>query len=92
MVCHKDLDKVVEYDPAGKEIWSVAVPVPWSAVRLKNGNTLVSSGSTQVVREFDAKGKVVWEFSQPDIQVPTNCQRLPNNSDLCVTTTRACTR
>ena len=66
------MDKVVEYDAAGKEIWSVAVPVPWSAVRLKSGNTLVSSGSTQVVREFDPKGTVVWEFSQkdvPDIQL-----------------------
>jgi hypothetical protein len=67
LVCHKDLDKVVEYDATGKEIWSVAVPVPWSGVRLKSGNTLVSSGSTQVVREFDAKGNVVWEFSQKDV-------------------------
>ena len=67
LVPHKDLDKVVEYDAAGKQIWTVDVPVPWSAVRLKSGNTLVSSGSTQVIREFDAKGKIVWEFSQKDI-------------------------
>jgi outer membrane protein assembly factor BamB len=67
LVPHKDLDKVVEYDKSGKEIWSVAVPVPWSAVRLKNGNTLVSSGSTQVIREFNPKGEVVWEFSQKDV-------------------------
>jgi Mala s 1-like protein len=72
LVCHKDMDKIVEYDAAGKEIWSVAVPVPWSAVRLKSGNTLVASGSTQVVREFNPSGDVVWEFSQkdvPDIQL-----------------------
>jgi len=67
LVPHKDLDKVVEYDRTGKQIWTVDVPVPWSAVRLKNGNTLVSSGSTQTIREFDAKGKVVWEFSQKDV-------------------------
>jgi hypothetical protein len=67
LVPHKDMDKVVEYDATGKEIWSVAVPVPWSAVRLKSGNTLVSSGSTQVVREFNPKGEVVWEFSQKDV-------------------------
>jgi len=67
LVSHKDMDKVIEYDTTGKEIWSVAVPVPWSAVRLKNGNTLVSSGSAQVVREFNAKGEVVWQFSQKDV-------------------------
>jgi hypothetical protein len=67
LVPHKDLDKVVEYDATGKEIWSVAVPVPWSAIRLKSGNTLVSSGSTQHIREFNPKGEVVWEFSQKDV-------------------------
>jgi hypothetical protein len=67
LVPHKDLDKVVEYDANGKPIWSINVPVPWSAVRLKNGNTLVSSGSTQVVREFNTHGEVVWEFSQKDV-------------------------
>jgi hypothetical protein len=67
LVPHKDMDKVVEYDKTGKEIWSVNVPVPWSAIRLKNGNTLVSSGSTQVIREFNPKGEVVWEFTQKDV-------------------------
>jgi len=37
------INKVSEYDMDGKEIWSLAVPSPWAAVRLKNGNTLVSS-------------------------------------------------
>jgi hypothetical protein len=67
LVPHKDLDKVVEYDKTGKELWSVDVPVPWSAIRLKNGNTLVSSGSTQVIREFNPAKQVVWEFSQKDV-------------------------
>jgi hypothetical protein len=67
LVPHKDMDKVVEYDATGKPIWSVNVPVPWSAVRLKNGNTLVSSGSTQVIREFNPKGEVVWQFTQQDV-------------------------
>ena len=67
LVPHKDLDRVLEYDATGKEIWSVAVPVPWSAIRLKSGNTLVSSGSTQFIREFNPKGEVVWEFSQKDV-------------------------
>ena len=67
LVPHKDMDKVVEYDATGKQIWTVDVPVPWSAVRLKSGNTLVSSGSTQVIREFNPKGEVVWQLSQKDV-------------------------
>jgi hypothetical protein len=42
LVAHMDLGKVVEYDKDGKELWSVAAPSAWAAVRLKNGNTLIS--------------------------------------------------
>lgn len=66
LVAHMDHDKVVEYDSNGTEIWSAAIPSPWSAVRLKNGNTLVSSNKG-FVREFDKSGATVWEFSQPDV-------------------------
>src|SRR5262249_21196618 len=37
------MDKVVEYDADWNEIWSYAVPTPWSAVRLQNGHTLIVS-------------------------------------------------
>jgi len=67
LVPHKDMDKVVEYDHTGREIWSIAVQCPWDAVRLKTGNTLVSSGSTQVIREFNPKGEIVWQFTQKDV-------------------------
>ena len=65
LAAHHDQDKVVEYDADGHEIWSVAVPVPWAAVRLDNGNTLISSHNS-FVREVDPQGKTVWEFSQAD--------------------------
>jgi len=55
----------VEYDAAGREIWSVAVPVPWDAVRLRNGNTLISSHNA-FVREVNSRGETVWEFNQQD--------------------------
>jgi PQQ-like domain len=66
LAAHHDQDKVVEYDATGKEIWSVAVPVPWDAVRLANGNTLVSSHNS-FVREVNPQGETVWEFSQQDV-------------------------
>jgi hypothetical protein len=66
LVAHHDQDKVVEYDANGKEIWSVAVPIPWDAVRLDNGNTLIASHNS-FVREVNPKGETVWEFNQKDV-------------------------
>jgi hypothetical protein len=65
LVAHHDQDKVVEYDANGKAIWSVAAKIPWDAVRLKNGNTLISSHDCYV-REVNPKGETVWEFTQKD--------------------------
>ena len=66
LAAHLDAHKVVEYDQTGKEIWSYATPAPWCAVRLKNGNTLISSYPNFVV-EVNKAGKVVWQFSGQDI-------------------------
>jgi hypothetical protein len=66
LAAHMDNNKVAEYDLDGKEIWSLAVPSPWAAVRLKNGNTLLTS-NRGFVREVNPKGETVWEFTQKDI-------------------------
>ena len=71
LAAHHDQNKVVEYDANGKEIWSVNVDIPWDAVRLDNGNTLIASHDS-FVREVNPKGETVWEFNQkdcPDIQL-----------------------
>jgi hypothetical protein len=67
LVPHMDLGKVVEYDPAGKEIWSVAAPSAWAAVRLKNGNTLISGNQHGYVRELNRQGEAVWEINKNDL-------------------------
>ena len=66
LAAHLDDDKVVEYDQKGKAIWSFATKGPWSAVRLKNGNTLITSYHHTVL-EVSPAGNVVWEFSDKDI-------------------------
>jgi hypothetical protein len=86
LVAHHDQEKVVEYDTNGKEIWSVAAHIPWDAVRLHNGNTLISSHDAYV-REVNPKGKTVWEFTQkdaPDIALWTlpEASRLENGNTL----------
>ena len=55
----------MEYDANFKEIWSYAVQYPWDAVRLKNGNTLITEGDHSVL-EVNKQGQIVWQFSQED--------------------------
>ncbi len=64
LVAHMDLGKVVEYDRHGKEIWSVEAPSAWAAVRLDNGNTLISGNQRGYVREVNPKGETVWEIQK----------------------------
>ncbi len=88
LAAHMDNGKVAEYDADGKQIWSAPVPSPWSAVRLNNGNTLVTSNHG-FAREINPQGETVWEFSQkdaPDIKlfVIQGAERLANgNTVLC---------
>ena len=58
--------KVVEYDLEGKQLWSVDASSAWSAIRLKNGNTLISGDSEGYTREVNMKGETVWEFTRAD--------------------------
>jgi len=58
--------KVVEFDLEGKEVWSVDAPSAWSAIRLHNGNTLISGDGKGYTREVNPKGETVWEFTRAD--------------------------
>ena len=86
LVAHMDMKRVSEYDSHGKEVAFFAVDSPWSAVRLKNGNTLIATNK-KLVQELDPRGRVVWEVKPEDVpdykisgfQVAT---RLPNGNTL----------
>jgi len=67
LVAHMDLGKVVEYAPDGKVLWSVDAPSAWAAVRLANGNTLISGNANGYVREVDPRGETVWEIDKQDL-------------------------
>jgi len=67
LVGHLSEGKVVEYDLDGKEVWSCKAEHAWSAIRLKNGNTLISGDASQYVREVNANGERVWELTQADV-------------------------
>jgi len=61
------MKQVVEYDKDFKEIWRYAINTPWAAIRLRNGNTLITDERDRLVREVSPRGETVWEFSQADL-------------------------
>jgi hypothetical protein len=90
LVPHMSLNKVVEYDGRDwKPIWSCEAKSCWAAVRLTNGNTLISGNQQGYVREVNPKGETVWEINKNDLPgIPLHtvqeCGRLANgNTVIC---------
>jgi HEAT repeat protein len=63
LIPHNAENKVVEYDSRGKAVWEVSIEQPVAAVRLPNGNTLVTTMTpARGVVEFDRNGQEVWTY------------------------------
>ena len=62
-----EMDKVVEYDKDFKEIWSYDVRSPWAAIRLQNGNTLITDEHDVSTIEVTPDKKIAWQISPADI-------------------------
>jgi hypothetical protein len=62
-----EMNRVVEYDKDFNEIWSYDVPTPWAAIRLKNGNTLITDEHDVTTFEVTPDKKIVWQISPADI-------------------------
>ncbi len=84
------MDRVVEYDRNFHEVWSYGIRSPWAAVRLHNGNTLITDEKDRLLREVSPKGDTVWEFRLSELPPgivftgSQTCARLANgNTVLC---------
>lgn len=84
------MNKVVEYDKNFNEIWSYSIRSPWAAIRLQNGNTLITDEQDALTREVNPKGETVWEFKLSELPAEwhftgsQSCVRLANgNTILC---------
>jgi hypothetical protein len=67
IVPERDNNRVVEYDAAGNIAWQAGFSKPVAAVRLPNGNTLVTSfeplpGKLSRAVELDRSGSEVWSY------------------------------
>jgi len=65
-------DKVVrEYDAQGKVVREIKLPKGCDAhgiYRLKNGNTLISTGDGHKIIEVDKNDKIVWQINENDLK------------------------
>lgn len=85
LVCAENPGTVTEYNLAGDIVWEYEIGTRvYGAIRLKNGNTLIGSGSGNSILEVSPDKKVVWEIKNkiPDTSIElhwTAClKELPN--------------
>ena len=72
LVCSENPGVVTEYDLKGKVVWDYLIKTRvYGAIRLKNGNTLIGSGSGNSIVEVNPKKEVVWEVAKkvPDTDI-----------------------
>jgi len=88
LVCHSQANVVREYKPDGTTAWEKPTKgLAFAAVRLANGNTLVST--LNQVTEYDKDGLEVWEFKKTDVpgmtvQNMTGMHVLPENGNVVI--------
>ncbi len=58
-----------EFTPKGKVVWEVNLPnMPFTAIRLGNGNTVIGCTRGNMVIEVDSNGKTVWQLTNDDLR------------------------
>jgi hypothetical protein len=67
LVAHMDDNRVTEYNSEGAVVWNYKTPSPWAAVRLPNGNTLITGNAKGGVVEVNKKGEVVWQIERKEL-------------------------
>jgi hypothetical protein len=96
LVPHLLAFQVKEYSPKGEVVRSFATDFPelggraaenwpFTAIRLENGNTLVTLTHGNKVVELNAEGKIVWKVTNDDLEGkpladPCGAQKLPNGN------------
>ena len=72
LVCSERPGVVTEYNREGEVVWDYLIKTRvYGAIRLKNGNTLIASGSGNSVVEVTPDKEVVWEIKGkvPDTEI-----------------------
>ncbi|HTX22398.1 MAG TPA: hypothetical protein VMD27_11170 [Candidatus Aquilonibacter sp.] len=99
LVPYLNMHKLVEYDKNFNVVWQFDTNdiladlnlkfSPWAAIRLKNGNTLISDESGNATLEVNPQKKIVWMLKNTDLpeayrfkSAPQSCTRLANGDTI----------
>ncbi len=89
LVAYLSESNVVEFDRNFNKIWSYPIRSPWAALRLKNGDTLITDEHDSLTREVNPRGETVWEFKSSELpeayqftSAPQSCTRLANGDTI----------
>lgn len=87
LVCSEQPGVVTEYNRDGEIIWEYLIKTRvYGAIRLKNGNTLIASGSGNSIREVNPEKETVWEIqgkvpgTEIELKWTTCLQQLDNGN------------
>jgi hypothetical protein len=90
LIPYLGMNKVVEYDKDWKVVWEYPVKSPWAAIRLKNGNTLITDEADKTTLEVNPAREIVWQLKPTDLPEgqrfngSQSCTRLGNgNTIIC---------
>ena len=61
------MNQVVEYDKNFNEVWKMDVQSPWAAIRLRNGNTLITDEDDVKTLEVAPDKTTVWQITPADL-------------------------
>jgi hypothetical protein len=92
LVAFLEMKRVVEYDKDFNEIWSYDVRSPWAAIRLKNGNTLITDEHDVRTLEVTPDKKVVWEIKPADLPAEYRYENSQSATRLANGNTIICSR
>jgi hypothetical protein len=87
-----EMGKVVEYDRKFREIWSYDVRSPWAAIRLRNGNTLITDEHDVTTMEVTPDKKIAWQVSPADLPEPYRYENSQSATRLANGNTVLCSR
>ena len=86
------MDKVVEYDKDFNEVWSYDIKSPWAAIRLNNGNTLITDEHDVSTVEVTPDKKIVWQVTPADLPAAYNYENSQSATRLSNGNTIICSR
>jgi hypothetical protein len=92
LVSFLQMGKVIEYNKKFQPIWEYDSKSPWAAIRLKNGNTLITDEQDVVTREVNSRKETVWEVRPSDLPEEYRYQNAQSVTRLANGNTIICSR